>query len=87
MCGEGLHMVAGVTSLDILGYIAREPWPPVVMCDELQGFPMAWMACCWCIVVKSEDVGMEVLVLWDVDPSTVEHHSFTPFPFIGMDPA
>ena len=60
--------VSGITSSDILGHIARESWPPVVACDELQGFPTAWMACCWCIMVESEDVGMEVLVLWDIDP-------------------
>ena len=44
------------------------------------------MACCWCIVVESEDVGTEALVSWDIDPSMVEHHSFAPLPFIGMDP-
>ena len=86
MCGEGLHMVAGITSLDISGYIARESWPPVVACDKLQGFPTTWMACCWCIMVESEDVGMEVLVSWGIDLSVVEYHSFTPLPFIGMDP-
>ena len=80
-------MVAGITSSDISGYIARESWPPVVVCDELQGFPMAWMACCWCIMVESEDVSTEVLVSWDVDLSMVEHHSFAPLPFISMDPA
>ena len=87
LCWEGLHAVVGITSSDVLGHIARESWPPVVACDELQGFPTAWMACCWCIVVESEDVGMEALVLQDVDPSMVECHSFTPLPFIGMDPA
>ena len=86
LCGEGLHTVAGITSSDVSGHIARESWPPVVACDELQGFPLAWMACCWCIMVESEDVGTEALVSWDIDPSTVEHHSFTPLPFIGMDP-
>ena len=85
-CGEGLHAVASITSSDISGYIARESWPPVVACDKLQGFPTAWVACCWCIVVESEDVGMEALVSQDVDPSTVEHHSFALLPLVGMDP-
>ena len=53
----GFHVVAGITSLDILGYIARESWPPVVACDELQGFPMAWVACCWCVMLPF--IGMD----------------------------
>ena len=79
-------MVAGITSLDILGYIARESWPPVVACDELQGFPTAWMTCCWCIMVESEGVSTEALVLWDIDLSMVEYHSFALLPFIGVRP-
>ena len=43
LCGEGLHAVASITSSDKSGYIARESWPPVVACDELQGFPTAWV--------------------------------------------
>jgi hypothetical protein len=37
-------------------------------------------------MVEFEDVGVEVLVSWDIDPSAVEYHPFAPLPFLSMDP-
>ena len=37
-------------------------------------------------MVESENVGVEVWVLWDVDAPSVEYHSILLFPLTGMDP-
>ena len=58
-----------IASPHIAAHILADPGPVVVACDEFQGLGMSWVSCQRCVVVSSDQIVSEFLVLRNIDAS------------------
>src|SRR3981189_3124966 len=68
-----LRSTAEVTGLDILTYVARHLWPPVVASDQFEGFEPTRVASDVRVVVLLDDPSVKLAVLWNVNLSSKQH--------------
>ena len=64
---------AKIAGLDVLTYVARHLWPPVVASDQFKSFEMAWVAGNVGVVVLLYNPSAKLAVLQNVNLSS-EHH-------------
>ena len=72
-CWKGFRVVAEVTALHIVCHVATHPCPPKVMGNEFCCLPSSGVASHWIVMVSLHDVEPELIVLGDVDLSSVEY--------------
>ena len=53
----------------IAAHVLADPGPVVVARDEFQGLGMSWVPCKWRVMVSSDQIISEFLVLGNVDAS------------------
>ena len=68
-----LSSAAKIAGLDVLTYVARHLWPPVVASDQFEGFEPTWVACNVRVVVLLDDPSAELAVLWHINLPSKQH--------------
>jgi len=72
-CWKGFHVIAKATAFHIVCHIVAHPRPPKVVHDEFCCLPPSGVSSYWIVLVRFDDVEPEVIVLGDVDLSSVEY--------------
>jgi len=54
---EVFVLLTGGTSFYEVGYPGIHSWPSEVAGYLADGFVLAWMSCCWCVVILLCDIG------------------------------
>ena len=70
---EDFRAVAEVTALHIVCHVATHPCPPKVMGNEFCSLPSSGVASHWIVMVSLHNVEPELIVLGDIDISSVEY--------------
>jgi len=72
-CWKGFQMVAEVTALHIICYVAAHPQPPKIMHYGFHCLPLSRVSSHQIIMVIFDDVKPELIVPVDVDLSSIEY--------------
>src|SRR3981189_3252546 len=62
-----------IAGLDVLTYVARHLWPPVVVSDQFEGFELTGVTSDVCVVVLLYNPSAKLAVLWNVNLSSKHH--------------
>jgi hypothetical protein len=68
-----LSLAAKIAGPDILTYVARHLWPPVVASDQFESFELTWVSRNVSVVVLLDNPAAKLTVLWDVDLFSKQH--------------
>src|ERR1700677_3103333 len=58
--GKSLCVIAGVTSFDVFDGKPRKTRPPIIACDQLDGFPLSGMTCGEGVVMYIKNLSSQV---------------------------
>src|SRR3979490_342250 len=75
-----LSSAAKIAGLDVLTYVARHLWPPVVASDQFKSFETAWVAGDVGVMVLLDNPSAKLAVLWNIHLFS-KHH-----PPLGLRP-
>src|SRR5260221_13263288 len=82
---EGLHPVAHIAPCNKLGNIPGQPWPPVVLQHPFQCLPSSRVSCDHSCMVRMHQVMMELRVVGDINPTSIQDNTFCAHPLIGVE--
>jgi hypothetical protein len=68
-----LGLAAKIAGLDVLTYIARHLWPPVVAGNQFEGFEPTWVTSDVSVMVLLDYPSAKLAVLWNINLSTKHH--------------
>src|SRR3979490_1134293 len=68
-----LSSAAKIAGLDVLTYVARHLWPPVVASNQFKCFETTWVACDVSVMMLLDDPSAKLAVLRNVHLSSKHH--------------
>src|SRR3981189_1910520 len=71
-----LSSAAKIAGLDVLTYVARHLWPPIVARDQFKCFETAWVACDVGVMMLLDNPSAKLAVLRNVNLSSKHHQPF-----------
>src|SRR3979490_2698742 len=71
-----LSSAAKIAGLDVLTYVARHLWPPVVASNQFKCFETTWVACDVSVMMLLDDPSAKLVVLRNVNLASKHHQPF-----------
>src|SRR3979490_1559937 len=68
-----LHSAAKIAGLDVLTYVARHLWPPIVARDQFKCFETTWVARDVSVMMLLDDPSAQLAVLRNIHLSSKHH--------------
>src|SRR3979490_2096322 len=68
-----LSSAAKIAGLDVLTYVARHLWPPMVARDQFQCFETTWVARDVSVMMLLDNPSAKLAVLWNIHLSSKHH--------------